>query len=532
MKSSAHLQSFGQHHVEKQRSTPLLPSKVAEVYHQKPMNALSIEILKKLPVHRLKPDEIREQWQNAVRIIHGIFQRILVVDDDPTGSQTVYGIPVYTGFSEIDLLAARREDSKTVYVLTNSRSLDAAESEALHLRLMANWEASGKAFHGGNGEAVEPSGNSGETLFLSRSDSTLRGHYPLETGVIIDSLRNAGTRIDGEIFIPFFPEGGRFTIGDIHYVREGELLVPAGETEFARDSSFSYKASNLTEYISEKSGGTIPACQVVSVSLESLRAGNIAEIAGTLARLPPDSKVIVNAVDYDDLRVFSAALAASFQKGRRYVFRCAASLVKVLAGLEERPLLERSELFQGSPGGSGLIVAGSYVGKTTKQLAALKEKGVISEVSLNIRKALVARDFPEEILRAGSQVSRELKAGRSVCLYTSNDGRRDFLGAEESEEGITDLELSSRISRGLVDLVRSLATAPAWVLTKGGITSHDIAEKALGVRRALVLGQLIPGVPVWRTGTESRWPGIPLIIFPGNVGDDSSLARAVEKLIP
>jgi uncharacterized protein YgbK (DUF1537 family) len=229
--------------------------------------------------------------------------------------------------------------------------------------------------------------------------------------------------------------------------------------------------------------------------------------------------------------VFAAALADALSGGRRYVFRCAAALVKVLAGLEDRPLLDAERLFGGMAPGAGLVAAGSYVGKTTRQLAALVERGLLSEVTLDIRKALSARDFPPEVRRAGKAVSRELASGRSVCLYTSNGGRREFLRAAESGEGLTDLELSARISAGLVELVASLGTAPAWVLTKGGITSHDIAAGAMGIRRAMVLGQLIPGVPVWRAGAESRWPGIPLVIFPGNVGDDGALASAVEKLL-
>lgn len=33
-------------------------------------------------------------------------------------------------------------------------------------------------------------------------------------------------------------EGGRVTIDNVHYVKEGNILIPAGMTEFAKDQSF------------------------------------------------------------------------------------------------------------------------------------------------------------------------------------------------------------------------------------------------------------------------------------------------------
>ena len=39
-----------------------------------------------------------------------------------------------------------------------------------------------------------------------------------------------------------------------------------------------------------------------------------------------------------------------------------------------------------------------------------------------------------------------------------------------------------------------------------------------------------PGIPVWQTGEESKFPMTPYIIFPGNVGEVTTLREAVEKL--
>ncbi|HPJ01993.1 MAG TPA: nucleotide-binding domain containing protein, partial [Candidatus Limiplasma sp.] len=56
--------------------------------------------------------------------------------------------------------------------------------------------------------------------------------------------------------------------------------------------------------------------------------------------------------------------------------------------------------------------------------------------------------------------------------------------------------------------------------------------QGLQVRKALVMGQILKGVPVWLTGPESRFPGMPYVIFPGNVGDENALLEAVLKIHP
>ena len=486
--------------------------------------SLPLSTLDSFPSHHLSPQDVDRRWKSAVSDLRGIFSKVLVLDDDPTGSQTVYDIPVYTGFTSADLLSAHRDDSHVVYVLTNSRSLIVGESESLHRNLIRNWIGSGSSKE--------------ETLYISRSDSTLRGHYPQETRVLRNELARLAPEgshhpdIRGVILIPFFPEGGRYTFDDIHYVGEEDRLIPAGKTEFAKDRSFGYSSSNLKDYVEEKTNGGVKAENVISISIDILRAGDIHVITEILTNARENSVIVVNAVCYDDLKLFVIALIDSFKAGARYLLRCAASTVKVLAGLNDRPLLEKPELYSNSASTRpGILVAGSYVKKTTKQLTTLVEQNVLSEVKLNIRKALSADKFSVEIARARNELTAHISAGRSVCIYTTNAGKREFLRAKEGKEDLSDLELSARISTGLVDLISGIESQPGWIITKGGITSHDISVKSLKIKRATVLGQILPGVPVWRSGEESRWPGIPLVIFPGNVGDDFALLRAVEKLI-
>jgi uncharacterized protein YgbK (DUF1537 family) len=129
----------------------------------------------------------------------------------------------------------------------------------------------------------------------------------------------------------------------------------------------------------------------------------------------------------------------------------------------------------------------------------------------------------DAIQQAASCMNTALEAGRDVLLYTS----RELVGGDSRA---TSLHIGAEVSSGITRIVKCLAVRPRWLIAKGGITSSDVATRGLGIRRALVLGQILPGVPVWRAGPESRWPGMTYIVFPGNVGDESALARAVETL--
>jgi uncharacterized protein YgbK (DUF1537 family) len=68
-------------------------------------------------------------------------------------------------------------------------------------------------------------------------------------------------------------------------------------------------------------------------------------------------------------------------------------------------------------------------------------------------------------------------------------------------------------------------TPPAWVISKGGITSSDIGTEALGIGRAWARGTLLPGIILLWEPVNGPYVGVPYIVFAGNVGDDSALAR-------
>ena len=412
-------------------------------------------------------------------------KKIVVLDDDPTGVQTVHDISVYTGWDHDSILSGFNEKNNLFYIMTNSRGFTAEQTTKAHHEISAMVD-----------QVARETGR--EYIFISRSDSTLRGHYPLETELLkADYEKYTGKTIDGEILCPFFKEGGRFTIGDVHYVKYGDELVPANETEFAKE---------------EKTGGAYKAENVTCISLEDIHNMDIDRIEEQLMAVTDFNKIIVNAVDYVDVKVFCIAMYRAMAKGKVFMFRTAAAIVKVMGGVTDQPLL-------------GIIVVGSHTNKTTAQLEELKKMTEIKFIELD---ATLVRDdaaFEAEVQRCLDLEEECIRAGQTVCCYTTRALITADTGDKEDE-----LRLSVKISDAVQSLVGRLTVTPAFVIAKGGITSSDVGTKALAVKKANVLGQIRPGIPVWQTGEDSKFPRTPYVIFPGNVGEATTLREAVEVL--
>jgi uncharacterized protein YgbK (DUF1537 family) len=439
-----------------------------------------------------------------------IGRKIIVLDDDPTGIQTVHGVFVYTDWSVATLCEGLLSDKPLFFILTNSRSLVESETQAVHEEIARNLKEA---------SALTKT----DFLVLSRGDSTLRGHYPLETETL---SKNLGKEFDAEILVPFFLEGGRYTLNDIQYVKEGDTLIPAGETEFALDRTFGYKNSNLPAWIEEKSARRFLAKDVVSIGLQELRSGEIDAIYRKLDSVSHFSKIVVNAIDYADLTVFSLALCKALEAGKEYIIRCAASFVKVLGGISDRPLLTKDELVKKNRNG-GILLVGSHVKKTTLQLEHLRENCKdLHWIEFDQHRILQDGGLEQETRRVRTLVEGYLGEGNHVVVHTRRD-RLDLPNVTEQEQ----LQLTNRISDALVSVIGDLAVRPSFVIAKGGITSSDVGTKALLVHKALVLGQVQKGIPVWETGNESKFPHLGYIIFPGNVGEVSTLSAILQMLL-
>lgn len=465
-------------------------------------------ILEELPpVRRAEADAVLKEEAEKNR------RKLIVLDDDPTGVQTVHDISVYTDWSLESLRSGFAEEHDLFFILTNSRGMTEEQTTRVHTEIAERAE-----------QVSKETGK--DYMILSRGDSTLRGHYPLETEILRGVAEQHGRKTDGEILCPYFKEGGRFTVGNVHYVRYGEELVPCGQTEFAKDETFGYHSSSLPEYIEEKTGGRYKAADVICIELEDLRSLNYEKIEEQLLSVHDFGKIIVNAADDCDVRVFAAALYRAMAKGKNYMIRCAAALVKAMGNVSDRSLLSRAEMVTLQSPHGGIIAVGSHTKKTTMQLEELKKVPGITFIEMNSDLVLEEGALEKEQERVVKEASELISQGITVCVST----KRTLLKVEHDTPESALLR-SVKISDALQRCVGELQVVPAFVVAKGGITSSDVGTKALQVKKALVLGQIAPGVPVWKTGSESRFPGTPYVIFPGNVGEVQTLRQAVEVLL-
>ena len=449
------------------------------------------------------PVELRPQIQEKIAASKN---KVVVLDDDPTGTQTVHNVPVLTDWSVETLQAELLTDLPAFYILTNSRSFTLEIAQSINGEIGSNLI-----------EAARMANQS--FVVVSRSDSTLRGHFPGEVEALAKAL---GQNFDGWIINPFFLEGGRYTIEDIHYVNEGDWLLPAAETEFARDRSFGYRSSNLCGWIEEKTGGQITLDNVISISINDLRKGGPELVASRLAASENGAVCVVNAASYRDLEVFIAGLLDAEAQGKHFLYRTAASFVQVRAGLTPRSLLTADDL-ELADSGNGLIIVGSYVSKTTDQVQKLFEEQEISCIEVSVEALIDEKQCPLEIKRVTKEADHALNSGNDTVIFTS---RQQIT----KSDAISNLSVGQKISQGLIAILDRITAKPRYILAKGGITSSDIATKGLKVKRAMVCGQILPGVPVWKLGAESRWPDLAYIVFPGNVGDSQALVEVVKKM--
>jgi uncharacterized protein YgbK (DUF1537 family) len=465
------------------------------------------EVLAAQPPARPDDDGLRA----SIRALRAKGHLLLgVLDDDPTGSQAVHDVQVVTVIDESAYGAAFEGAAGTCFVLTNTRSLDEPDAVALNERVARGLLAAGDRV-------------GGRVRFISRSDSTLRGHVMAEVGALQAVQRSVtGRGFDGVLLAPAFLEAGRVTAGDIHWARVSGELVPVGDTEFARDATFGYSASDLRDFIVERSGAGVRPDDVVSLSLADIRLGGPERIAELLSGVHDGQWVVVNATEYSDLDIVAYGVLLAEQAGRSLAFRTGPSFVRSLAGMGPKAPLRGSELFGPGRAGHGLVVVGSHVGQTSRQVAALRARGGVTEVELDVPTLL---DGTDVVGAAAGRVATAL-AGSDVVLYTS----RTLVRGKDRDDS---LAIARTVSAALSQVVHdSLAARPAWVVAKGGITSHDVAVRGLGIRRAEVAGQLFPGViSVFQPlDAAPEALGMPYVVFAGNVGDDGTLADVVAIL--
>ena len=242
------------------------------------------------------------------------------------------------------------------------------------------------------------------------------------------------------------------------------MLVPAAQTPFAKDASFGYKNSNLIEYVIEKSKGKIEESKVTSVSLEEIRKGGPDAVTRNLMSLDKGSVVIVNAVVDEDMEVFVQGLMATQAQGKRYIYRTGAAFVSTRLGIEQIPPLTPEDLdMDVSPSSTGgLIIAGSYVPKTTEQLKVLVDgRGdKLTKIELDVVELLASPENTKETIQSSvDRAAKLIKDGQDVLLMTS----RNLVTAEDEE---SNLKIGAIIASSLVEFLKLLEVRPRYIIAK------------------------------------------------------------------
>ena len=427
--------------------------------------------------------------------------KIIVLDDDPTGSQTVHGCLLLTRWDVATLQLGLNDASPLMFILTNTRGMGAIEAAQITRVVCRNLKLAMQRFN-------RPA------LFVSRSDSTLRGHYPVETDVMQEELGP----FDAHFLTPAFFEGGRTTVDSIHYLKVGDKNVPVHETEFAKDSVFGYKHSYLPDYVEEKTHGRIKAGDVVRFTLQDVRAGSLER----LMKLSNNACCVVDAETQADLNHFADDLQQAASQGKRFLFRSAASLLSALAKLPPQPVAAEQMHAYVKNAQPGTIVVGSHVKKTTEQLEILLQQEGITAIEVDVSRLPAQTDtLLAEVL---DKVKRAHADGKTSLIYTSRVER-------QFPDQPSRLLFGVQVSNFLMNVVLGLPVTTGFIISKGGITSNDMLSKGLTLTTSRIVGQILAGCSVVLTPPEHRLPQIPVVIFPGNVGDQNGLVTVYRRLI-
>ena len=431
--------------------------------------------------------------------------KIIVLDDDPTGSQTVHSCLLLMTWDVDTLRIGLRDEVPIFFILTNTRALTPEKAANVTQEVCRNLKIALAK------EDIQ------DFLIVSRSDSTLRGHYPIETDVIAAELGG----FDAHFLIPAFFEGGRITRGSIHYLIINGVPTPVHETEFAQDSVFAYHHSYLPDYVEEKTQGRIKSDQVERFLLQDIRTSSLERLMG----LQRNQCAVVDGENQTDLDKFAGDILQAAAEGKRFLFRSAASILTSLANLGPQPIPPEQMGKYKPTAQAGVIIVGSHVQKTTEQLQNLLKEPEAVGLEVDVTRL---RDFPEDRANLLGEILNKIKIlhenQKTPVIYTSRQ-ELSFTTVQQR------LDFGVGVSSLLMDIVRGLPGDIGFLISKGGITSNDVLSTGLSLQSARLLGQILPGVSMVKTnGEHPLFPNLPVVLFPGNVGDAWGLATAYRRL--
>lgn len=411
----------------------------------------------------------------------------VVLDDDPTGTQCATDVPVLLEWDATAIAAALRS-SGAVYLQTNSRAVS-PEQARREARLVRDQIATVRRDLG------QP------VLVVLRGDSTLRGHVFAESDVFAEG----GAPI---LFVPAFPAAGRTTVGSVHRAMVDGVDTPVGETEFARDPVFGFRSSHLVEWTRE-----LGQRQAHQVPLAQLRATAGQAVAEALADAGPRELVVPDVATDNDVHLVHNGLLTAIQAGQPVVVRAAAPLAAVCAGRLSTGYLPRPLPIDRR---GVLVVCGSHTAAATAQLNRLAAWLAIDPVLIDTDAAFADA---QSAGRAAADRARPTLMEAGVAVVASARDRRP---ADDT------LAHGATVMNALIEAASALRPMVGAVVSKGGITSAEVARTCFGARSAHVRGQVAPGISLWELGDEGHQAV--QVIVPGNVGGPETLVDVLQAL--
>ena len=419
-------------------------------------------------------------------------EKIALLDDDATGVQTLAGINALLDW-EPPRVSDGFAQSNGVYILTNSRALTPSAAR----RTAASASAAVRKF-------------APDAAMVLRGDSTLRGHLLDEYLGVCD--QRGASKLPTLLLAPALPSAGRVTVGGVQFVERAGIRVPVHETEFATDGIFSYSTSRLVDWAGERSDGLFSPAAGVEIGLHAIRTGGADVVAGALLEAEGTTRptvVVADSETTEDVREVVAGFRCALREGANVVLRCgpagAGALFDAIATGLVAPRFSREVL----------VVCGSYVPESSRQLEALVARHPDSLITVDLR-ALAAQDQARPPGWSSVPRSRLKEAGLAVIATPRS-----------RPDDMKDLGSGMKVAHGLAELVRQIDCPDAVTVTKGGITSAVSVRVGLGATTAEVVGPVLPGVSMWRVSDDLGRIRTVLIV-PGNVGEDALLVRIVD----
>jgi len=415
---------------------------------------------------------------------------VAVLDDDPTGAQEVVDTPVLFDWSQA---ALARLPGHPFHVITNTRAHSSEEAYAITRDV-----------------AFAVMRRFPRAQIVLRGDSTLRAHLREE----YEAVRTAAFPHVAPtlLLVPALPTAGRVTVDGIHLLERDGTRTPLHETEYAHDGDFAYSSARLLDWADERSGGLFPAAGGVEIPLAQVRrrgGAAVYEAVAACGERGGPSVCVPDAETITDLEAIAEGLRVARAHSLPVIVRCAPTFAAVFCRTLAPKLLPvpRAD--------SILVLCGSYVPQTTRQLASLLERRRDALVELDLPR-LVGEHRGREVRRA-ARAARALLARDQIAVVATPRSRAPVADDPTAAELIT---------HSLASLTRLLADRAELVLFKGGITSAVGVRDGLGARLATVEGPVRPGVALWRLQSGRR-----CLIFPGNVGGDDALADLVDEVL-